>query len=471
MHFVFRLIAFLLLALTILQGQISSDGRALPDDSSRPNAQASPPGPRFVTGQISPDSSGPSSGLTLSQVLDEALRNNLRLLAERFNISIGEARILQARLKPNPVLSVEANYLDLLGAKFDPARSAAGPTELNARVDYLLERGGKRQQRVAVAEAARAVSELELLNSTRNLILDVQTGFTEILLAKENLAVARTSLDAFDRIVTVNRTRVDSGDLARVELVRSEVAALQFRNSVRQADMRLRLARNQLQLLMGRTALSTDFDVVGELRRDRLLLESQEILRDALAYRPDLDALRRDQARSQADVRLQLAQGKIDYTVGAGYNRQLNVGTGFRGDSVGLYFSVPLPVYNRNQGEIERARREQEQIAARIRSMEQEISVEVANAFEQYLTAKSLLESIEGDMMDQAKRVREVIDFSYRRGEATFVELLDAQRTFNETMLGLNEARAEYAKSLYLIDAISGNTAASGNAGTKGNTK
>lgn len=381
---------------------------------------------------------------------------NLRLLAERFNIGIGEARILQARLKPNPVLSVGGNYLDVLGAGFDPVKSAAGPTEVNARIDYLLERGRKREERVAVAEAAKAVAQLELLNSTRTLILDVQNGFTEVLLAKDNLALARASLEMFNRIVAVNRTRVESGDLAKVELVRSEVAALQFRNQVRQSESRLRLAKNRLQALMGRTVFAADFDVVGTLRRDTLPMDQPEILRAALAVRPDLEALRRDQARSQADIRLQLAQAKVDYSIGAGYNRQLNVGQGQRGDSIGIFFSAPLPFYNSNQGEIERARQELRQIESRIRALEQEIAAEAANAYEQYSTAKSLLDAIETDMLDQARRVREVIEFSYRRGEATFVELLDAQRTFNETMQGLNEARAEYARSLFLIDAISG---------------
>jgi cobalt-zinc-cadmium efflux system outer membrane protein len=327
---------------------------------------------------------------------------------------------------------------------------------VNARIDYLLERGRKRQERVAVAEAAKAVAQLDLLNTTRNLILDVQNGFTEVLLARANLEVVRASLEAFNRIVAINRTRVESGDLAKVELVRSELAALQFQNQVRQAELRLRVAKNRLQALMGRTLLAPDFEVVGEFRRDRLLLDQQQILAAALAARPDLEALRRDQARSQADIRLQLAQAKVDYSLGAGYNRQLNVGTGQRGDSIGLFFSLPLPVYNRNQGEIERARQEQAQILARIRQLEQEIAAEVANAYQQYATAKTLLETIETGMLEQAKRVREVIDFSYRRGEATFVELLDAQRTFNETIQALNEAEAEYARSLFLIDAISG---------------
>lgn len=113
------------------------------------------------------------AALTLDQVLEEALSRNLRLLAERFNLSIAEARIIQARLKPNPVLSLGGNYLDILGSGFNPTTNAAGPTEVNARVDYILERGHKRQERIAVAEASKAVSQLELLNSTRTLILDI----------------------------------------------------------------------------------------------------------------------------------------------------------------------------------------------------------------------------------------------------------------------------------------------------------
>lgn len=394
--------------------------------------------------------------LTLDQVLTEALANNLRLIAQRFNISIGEARLIQARLRPNPVLSLGGNYLDILGAGFSPNSNAAGPTEINARVDYLLERGNKRQERVAVAEAAKSVAQLELLNATRNLVIDVQSSFTALLLAKENLTLANQSLEAFNRIVAVNRTRVESGDLARVELVRSQVAVLQFQNQVRQAELRLRAARNKLQALMGRTTYSAAFDVTGQMRRDPLLQDQSEILKTAMANRPDLEALRRDQARSLADIRLQLAQGKVDFTVGAAANRQFGVGGYNSGNSAGLFFSMPLAIYNRNQGEIERARQEQAQITARIRALEQEIAADVENALAEYSNSKSLLETIEGEMLDQARRVREVIDFSYRRGEATFIELLDAQRTFNETMQALNEARAQYATSLFIIDSISG---------------
>src|SRR5262249_30677114 len=268
---------------------------------------------------------------------------------------------------------------------------------------------------------------------TRTLLLDVESAFVDVLLAKESLALARENLKAFESIVEINSSRVRTGDLAKVELVRSQVAALQLRNTVRQAESKLRLATNRLQSVMGGRTFWPILDVVGEMGREPGPLTVEDVRTRALELRPDLQALSRDQARSQADLRLQLAQGKVDYTIGAQYHRQFHNG---RGSSLGIFFSAPLPVFNKNQGEIERARQEQQQIQAKIRALQNDINTEVQNAYQQYSTARDLLDSFEKSMLAEAREVRETTVYSYRRGEASFVELLDAQRAFNDTMQG-----------------------------------
>jgi len=393
--------------------------------------------------------------VTAEQAVQESLEKNLGLLAERYNLSIAEARVITARLRPNPVFSFGADYLDLLGATFNPNINL-GPSEVNFRTDFVLERGGKRQARIEVAENSRAVVRLQLLDATRTLMLDVQNACVEVLVAKESLALAQENMKAFNEIVSVNSARVNAGDLAKVELVRSQVAALQFQNAVLQADARLRIARNRLQVLLGRATASPSFDVIGELRREAQSSSAEELRQQALDLRPDLQALVKDQARSVADLRLQQAQGKVDYTVGAQVHRQYGDALVNAGNSLGIFFSLPLPVFNRNQGEIERARQEQRQIEVKIRSLHVSIKNEVDNAYLQYVTARDLLGRIERDMLQQARDVRQTTEYSYRRGEASFVELLDAQRAFNDTMQSYNEARAEFARSLYLIDSISG---------------
>ncbi|MCZ2155788.1 MAG: TolC family protein, partial [Bryobacterales bacterium] len=181
-----------------------------------------------------------------------------------------------------------------------------------------------------------------------------------------------------------------------------------------------------------------------------------EILRLALMRRPDYLASRHAQNRSQADLRLQLANGKADYTIGTEFTRQSAYG--MSGNTLGLYFSVPLQFSNRNQGEIARARQQIHQTASRTAALEATIQTEVEMAYRQFTHSASLLASIETSMLAKAQSVRDTTAYSYRRGEASLIEFLDAQRAFNETMQMYNEARANYVRSIYLLDAVSGAT-------------
>jgi cobalt-zinc-cadmium efflux system outer membrane protein len=387
----------------------------------------------------------------LSQAIQEAVQHNLNLLAERYNLSVADARIVTAKLRPNPVVTAGVDYIDVLN-QFTPSENV-GPTEWNLRTDFLLERGGKRERRIEVARDAREVAQLQLLNTTRLLVLDVQNAFVDVLQAKDNLLLARENLAAFQGIVEVNTNRVRAGDLAKVELTRTQVARIQFQSAVRQAESKLRIALNHLQTLMGRPVPSPTFDVEGTLRRDSQPEVLDTITTEALQLRPDLRALRKDQARSEAEVRNQIAQGKVDYTVSPIFHRQFYNGIS---DTLGVFISAPLPVFNRNQGEIERARQEQRQSEVRIRAAEAGIREEVRNAWVQYNTSKDVLDSIERDLLDQARDVRDTMEYSYRRGEASLVEFLDAQRAFNDARQSYNDARADFARSLYTIDSISG---------------
>ena len=391
----------------------------------------------------------PQTVLTLDQAIRQALDGNLNLLAERFNVTVAETAVLTASLRPNPVVTVNLFRPDKVLVD-----AGISPNEQVFRTDYVFERGGKRERRVDQAALSRSVAELQLLNTTRSLILDVASAFIDVQLAKLNLTLAQDNLEAFNNVVQINTDRVRTGDLSQVELSRSRLAALQFENDVRQQATKLRVARNRLSALIGRGPNGDALDVAGELRKDSGPMEYEALRRQALAGRPDLRAVRTDQARSVADLRLQLANGKIDYTVSGEYHRQ--EGADVSGNSYGVFFSAPLPLFNRNQGEIARARTQQEQLNARVRAVETDVSTELSNAYAQYATTRDIVETIEHQMLVQAREVRTTTEYSYRRGEASFIEFLDAVRAFNETMQSYNNARAEFARSLYALDAISG---------------
>jgi len=391
--------------------------------------------------------------ITLDEAVQEALSHNLDLAVQRYDISVAEARLIQARLHPNPVLTVSGDHLDLLGTHYDTINNA-GPNEYSVRTDFVLERAGKREKRVALGEVERSIAELGVRDAMRKVIFEVQNAFVEVLLAKDHLALAQDNLKSLNGIVQVNTARVRTGDLAPVELSRSEVAALQYQTSVQQAGMQLRQATNRLQLLLGRTKPVDGFDVTGPFRTDAPRADLDGLRERARLQRPDLLALEQARARSQADLRLQIATGKVDYTVGTEYRRQ-QAPSGM-GNSLGFFFSAPLPVFHRNQGEIARADRELVQAGARIIALQASVNADVLNTWQQYLTSKQLFEDIEATMLPKATQVRETTEYSYRRGEASLVEFLDAQRAFNDAMQSYNEARAGYARSLYLLDAMTG---------------
>jgi cobalt-zinc-cadmium efflux system outer membrane protein len=386
--------------------------------------------------------------ITIDDAVREALNRNLTVLAERYSVSVAQARILSAQLRPNPVFTYNLMLPD--SAIYD---NNINPLENVFRADVILEGGGKRDRRIDVAQQARSVAELQLLNTMRRVALDVQSAAVDVVLADANVALARESLQAFDDLVRVNTERVRTGDLSAVELSRSRLAALQFQNDVRQQESKLAIARNRLKTLLGRTDAAT-VDVAPDLRRDAVAGDLAGLQARALRDRPDVLAMRRDQARSTADIRLQEAQGKIDYTVSGEYHRQQAPAA--TGNQLGLYVSVPVPIFNRNQGEVERARQEEQQIEARIHALEADVSAEVRNAYEAYAASRDVTSTIETQMLAQARDVRATTEYSYRRGEASFVELLDAVRAFNETMQSYNEARAEYARSLYTLDSATG---------------
>jgi cobalt-zinc-cadmium efflux system outer membrane protein len=294
---------------------------------------------------------------------------------------------------------------------------------------------------------------LQVLDTTRRLILDVQTAFADLQLAKRNLALAQENLAAFNNVVSINVERVRTGDLAKVELSRSRLAALQFENDVEQQTVKVAVAHTRLATLIGR-GRDDEFDVTGDLRRDTAPLDRTALEARALQGRPDLRAARNEQARSVSDLRLQLANGKVDYTISGEYHRV--AGGGLHGNNYGVFFSTPLPLFNRNQGEIARAQVQERQLATRTQALETDVLRDVDQAFAEYTSARDIVERIEDQMLAQAREVRTAMEYSYRRGEASLIEFLDAVRAFNDTSRSYNEARADYARSLYGLDAIVG---------------
>jgi len=392
--------------------------------------------------------------VTVPQAIQEAIAHNLDLLAKRVDIPVAEAQLITARLRPNPVLSVGADHLDWLGTGFNDV-NGGGPTELSARVDLPLERGRKRELRIDEAEAARSVAEARVADAVRTISETVELDCVEVMQASESLTVARDTLRTFENLAAMNDERVRAGAASPYEAVRARVAMLQFRATVARAELDLRTASIRLRQPIGRPASGEPIHVDGlpALRSAGVhTLASLEAL--ALEHRPDLQAARLSETRSAADLRLQIALGRVDFALGSEYRRQ--AGPTSRSNSLGLFFSAPLPVSSRNQGEIARATAEGLQGSRATAALEAAIRADVRAAFETYSMTADLLTGIERDLLSPAETARETAAYAYRAGGTTLVDLIDSQRAWNDAMQSYHDAQADYRRAVAHLNSALG---------------
>ena len=391
--------------------------------------------------------------LTIAEAVDEAVQHNLTLIAQRANLSVAETQLLTARLRPNPVASFSADHLDLLGTGFDETNNG-GPPEIAFRVDVPIERGGKRERRMDLATASKALAEAQFADAVRTLRADVTLACIDVLAARATRALVADNLRAFEDLARVNRARVAAGSLAPVESTRSEVARLQFRSTAVRADLDLATALARLRTLLGHAA-TDPLDVGDDLRIAAAAApELTAVQQLALATRPDLRSLELGQARTLADLRLQEAIGRIDYTVGAEYRRQQGIAG--RSNSVGFFVTAPLPILNRNQGEIARAGAEHDQLTQQTAAIRAQILADVDIAYREYMTNRELVAAIERDLIQPATSARDISTYTYRAGGSSLLELLDAQRAFNDTMQSYLDAQAGLRRAVARLNAAVG---------------
>jgi outer membrane protein, heavy metal efflux system len=384
--------------------------------------------------------------LTVEEAVDEAVQRNLALLAERASLSIAEASLITARLRPNPVLSGGANSLDWLGTGFNEG-NGAGPPEYAVRVDVPFERAHKRELRTEVADDAKRIAEAQFAEAVRRVKLDVTLAGIDVLEAKAKLQLAQDNLQALEHLLQLNERRLTSGAIAPLEVSRSRVAMLQYRGNVRTAQLALSQARLKLLPLLGRKPEDEPIDIDDPLgltpapaSPDLAVLQTT-----ARSARPDLVAAQREQARTQADLRLQIAQGKIDYTLGAEYRRQQGVNG--KGNLLGLFFSAPLPVFNRNQGEIARAEAESDKATRSVNALEAGLASEVSSAYEAFDASRQLLIEIERDLLTPTTEARAGTTYMYQAGATSLLDVLDAQRAYNDTMDTYYSAQAAHRRA------------------------
>jgi outer membrane protein, heavy metal efflux system len=378
---------------------------------------------------------------TVDELVARALADNLDLQAARAEIEAARGRLLQAGLRPNPMLDLGAQH------------SVTGPdNNLNVGVTLPLDLNRRKAGRVGVAERELELKEAQVLNRARELGAEVRMKAGEVLAAQRNLRITEELLDINHQALQLIGGRVQRGAVPALEesLQRVEVNRLDASRQILQS--RVEVATLQLQVLIGRSP-EAPLSVQGDLRTRPVTLAREGAFEQALAARPDLRMAQAEVAMARAKIRKEEAEGRWDASVNVGYMRQdfgydLS-GLTARGELrpitdifhyVGGGVTITLPVRNRNQGNVAAAFAEARATEHREDLATLTVRQEVAAAFTQHEAAERALDIYTRGVLEVARQNLEVIRKTYQLGRATLLEVIAEQRRYIDIEMGYTEA-------------------------------
>ncbi|RLE17688.1 MAG: hypothetical protein DRJ14_05860 [Acidobacteria bacterium] len=383
--------------------------------------------------------------LRLEQAVQAALSKNRELAAARNEIQALKGARLQAGLLPDPELSVEMENIGGTGIY-----TGTGLAETTIALEQLIELGGKRKKRSRIADAELQLAQYRYQSLERRITADATTGFFDALAAQKRVAIAKELFrlsTAFHRTV---KERVNAGKVSPVEETRASVVLSTARIRLEKARRNLSISRSRLAAAIGENRLQFD-SVAGELggtlsvpNRDRLLHglnENPEMVKWAALL---------EQSRS----RLSLAKaGQVpDLALSAGFRK-------FRETDDAAYVvgvTLRLPVWNRNRGRIMEARSRAVQAKDRMTFSTINLRLEFQLLYEQLLLAVKEVTAVQTSMLPAARSAFEAVRMGYREGKFSFIEVLDAQRTYFNVEMEYVDALARYHRLKAGVEAMTG---------------
>jgi cobalt-zinc-cadmium efflux system outer membrane protein len=366
------------------------------------------------------EGSGP---LTLAAALALSTRANPQLSGARHELEAIEGTVMQANLRPNPVLGVGIE---------DTRRNTR---ETTVQISQPIELGGKRQRRVEAAERGRDAATADLRTRQTDITAGVTLAFNDVLTAQERVRLAQEALDVAARVTTTVAKRVQAGKVSPVDETRARVAEANVRLEALKVNGELATARKALAGFWGNTlpsfrSAAGNPEVLPELPEWNTLISS-------LAQAPSVSRARTEIERRQALLRLEQSRRMPDLTVTIGMKRSAELGL----NQAIFGVSVPLPLFDRNQGNVLEALRRTDKASDDLVSVQTETHQELAQAYQELSTARDEAKSLSGEILPGAQSAYDAAVKGFDFGKFAYFDVLDAQRT-------LIQAKSQYIKAL-----------------------
>jgi cobalt-zinc-cadmium efflux system outer membrane protein len=387
--------------------------------------------------------------ITLDQAIDMALAHNHSILATRTMILQNQAQEITANLRPNPTLSADTQFIPFFSPQDFSGDNVDQVQQFDLGIGYLFERGKKRQRRLQAARDQTAVTRAQVTDAERTLAFNVGQQFVAVLLAESTLQFAQQDLEGFQKTVDIGKEQYKAGYIGEGDYLKITLQLLQFQTDVSSARLAKVQALVALRGLVGYDAVPADYDVVGDLAYQPVKGNVEDFQMQALKQRPDFQAAELGVTAARSQILLAKANAKVD--VNGSY-----VFSHVAGESTASIFaSFDLPIFNRNQGEIARTNYALTQAQELQEAASDQVLSDVGNAYEAVRSNEEVVQLYTSGYLKQAEDSRDISQYAYKRGAASLLDFLDAERSYRAVQLAYRQALGSYMTALeQLKDAV-----------------
>jgi cobalt-zinc-cadmium efflux system outer membrane protein len=426
----FGFLAFLLIQITC-PGSVSAQSDP-PQQLGQTGVTCLPNQPTQSARDAQAAASNPS-GLTWDDVKRIFEAQNPTLKADAINVQEMKAEEITAYLRPNPTFTVSTDGTQ--AARYQGVWQPTKGTQVSPNVSYLHERDHKRELRLQSAQEETQIAASQHADLERNLLFSLRSQFVATMQAKAVLALTKEELDYYDHLIDISRLRFQKGDIAQIDFDRIELQRVQYESDLETAIVNLGQAKITLQQLLDDKTPVEQFDVKGGFDFGDQLQSVEAFRQIAMDNRPDLKAAYQSVQQAFTNHKLAVSNGSTDPTLAAWYTYNPSFNNNYDHQTIGLSVSIPLRIFDRNQGEkarttldIGKNQRLEDATSAQVFS-------DVDSAYVQVASTVNLLRPYKAKYLDQATRVRDTVTYAYQRGGASLLDLLNAQSDFRNVEL------------------------------------
>ena len=389
--------------------------------------------------------------LTLQEAGQRFAACNLELIAERYNIDIAEAGVIQARLFENPVISLEQNVYNRLNGKyFDFGKEGEAVVE----IEQVIHLAGQRNKQVRLEKINKEIAEYQFEEVMRTLRQELNEKFVEVYFLSKSIAIYEKEVNSLQVLLGGMKIQQEKGNISLMEISRLESMLFSLRKEKNERENDLLTTRGELNLLLNlpedtQVQLSLDEEVLQQLDLSQLSFAD---LKAIINERPDQKIARSTVNASRANLKLQKSMAFPEFSVKGNYDRVGN----FINDYFAIGVSLSVPIFNRNQGNIKAARFSIQQAGVQQEYAANRADMELFTAYTSLEKATQLYQSTNMDLERNFEKLITGVNENFTRKNISLLEFIDYYDSYKETCIQLYEIKKNVFLAMENLNTVVG---------------